>query len=550
MLTHLTIKNYALIRHLELEPSPHLNVITGETGAGKSIMLGAIGLLMGNRADTKVLWDEQEKCVIEGSFDIRNYKLKTFFKTEDLDYDDTTVIRREISPGGKSRAFINDTPVTLEVLRGMGSLLMDVHSQHETLQLGNQTFQLQLIDAYALNTTIRETYAEAWSSYQKAKKAFETLSAEAETLRQESDYIKFQLEELLKAELVENEQESLESELKVMEHAEEIKNRFNAIIESLNRSEYNVQRGLSDARTQLQHIVGYSSAYETLFQRLESVRIELEDIADEIEKEEGNIEFDQERTEVVKERLSNLYRLLKKHRANGVSELLVLQENLQQKAKLTANLDGELARTNAEFVAAEKALNSVAANLSESRKKSFDPLSRQIVKLLKELGIPNADLSVQHESTSPTSAGADKIEILFSANKGITARPLAQVASGGEFSRLMFAIKYIMAEKKAMPTLILDEIDNGVSGEIAIKLGNMMMAMSRNHQLITISHLPQIAAKGDAHYFVYKDNSNKKTVSNVKKLDDDERVEEIAKMIGGAKPSKIALENAQELLSK
>jgi DNA repair protein RecN (Recombination protein N) len=550
MLTHLTIKNYALIRHLELEPSPHLNVITGETGAGKSIMLGAIGLLMGNRADTKVLWDEQEKCVIEGSFDIRNYKLKTFFKTEDLDYDDTTVIRREISPGGKSRAFINDTPVTLEVLRGMGSLLMDVHSQHETLQLGNQTFQLQLIDAYAQNTTIRETYAEAWRSYQKAKKAFETLSAEAETLRQESDYIKFQLEELLKAELVENEQESLESELKVMEHAEEIKNRFNSIIESLNRSEYNVQRGLSDARTQLQHIVGYSSAYETLFQRLESVRIELEDIADEIEKEEGNIEFDQERTEVVKERLSNLYRLLKKHRANGVHELLVLQENLQQKAKLTANLDGELARTNAEFVAAEKALNTVAANLSASRKKSFDPLARQIVKLLKELGIPNADLSVQHESTSPTSAGADKIEILFSANKGITARPLAQVASGGEFSRLMFAIKYIMAEKKAMPTLILDEIDNGVSGEIAIKLGNMMMAMSRNHQLITISHLPQIAAKGDAHYFVYKDNSNKKTVSNVKKLDDDERVEEIAKMIGGAKPSKIALENAQELLSK
>jgi DNA repair protein RecN (Recombination protein N) len=550
MLTHLTIKNYALIRHLELEPSPHLNVITGETGAGKSIMLGAIGLLMGNRADTKVLWDEQEKCVIEGSFDIRNYKLKSFFKNEDLDYDDTTVIRREISPGGKSRAFINDTPVTLEVLRGMGSLLMDVHSQHETLQLGNQTFQLQLIDAYALNTTIRETYAEAWSSYQKAKKAFETLSAEAETLRQESDYIKFQLEELLKAELVDNEQESLESELKVMEHAEEIKNRFNAIIESLNRSEYNVQRGLSDARTQLQHIAGYSSAYETLFQRLESVRIELEDIADEIEKEEGNIEFDQERTEVVKERLSNLYRLLKKHRANGVSELLVLQENLQQKAKLTANLDGELARTNAEFIAAEKALNSVAANLSESRKKSFDPLSKQIVKLLKELGIPNAELSVQQELISPTPAGADKIEILFSANKGITARPLAQVASGGEFSRLMFAIKYVMAEKKAMPTLILDEIDNGVSGEIAIKLGNMMMAMSRNHQLITISHLPQIAAKGDAHYFVYKDNSNKKTVSNVKKLDDDERVEEIAKMIGGAKPSKIALENAQELLSK
>jgi DNA repair protein RecN (Recombination protein N) len=228
----------------------------------------------------------------------------------------------------------------------------------------------------------------------------------------------------------------------------------------------------------------------------------------------------------------------------------VLQENLQQKASLTANLDGELARTNSEFVAAEKALRKVAVSLAESRRKSFDPLAKQIVKLLKELGIPNAELSVQHESIEPTSTGSDKIEILFSANKGIAARPLAQVASGGEFSRLMFGIKYIMAEKKAMPTLILDEIDNGVSGEIAIKLGNMMMAMSRNHQLITISHLPQIAAKGDAHYFVYKDNSSKKTVSNVKKLDDDERVEEIAKMIGGAKPSKVALENAQELLSK
>jgi DNA repair protein RecN (Recombination protein N) len=550
MLRHLTIKNYALIKHLELEPSPHLNVITGETGAGKSIVLGAIGLLMGNRADTKVLWDEQEKCVIEGSYDIRNYKLKSFFKNEDLDYDDITVIRREISPGGKSRAFINDTPVTLEVLRGIGSLLMDIHSQHETLQLGNQSFQLQLIDAYAQNTSIRETYAEAWEGFVRAKKEFESLSAEADTLRQESDYIKFQLEELLKAELVENEQESLESELKVMDHAEEIKNRFNAVAESLSRSEYSVQRGLADARNQLQSVTGYSAVYEGLFKRLESVRIELEDIADEIDREENNIEFDAERTEIVKERLSNIYRLLKKHRVNSVNELLAIQESLQQKASLTANLDGELARTKTAFTSAEALVNVVASKLSDSRRKAFDPLSKQITKLLKELGIPNAELIAQLETVLPAVNGADKIEILFSANKGITPRPLAQVASGGEFSRLMFCIKYVMAEKRAMPTLILDEIDNGVSGEIAIKLGNLMTTMSRNHQLITISHLPQIAAKGDAHYFVFKDNSNKKTVSSVRKLTEAERIEEIAKMIGGAKPSRVALENAQELLAK
>jgi DNA repair protein RecN (Recombination protein N) len=550
MLRHLTIKNYALIRHLELNPSEHLNVVTGETGAGKSIMLGAIGLLMGNRADTKVFWDDQQKCVIEGSFDIRSYKLKKVFKNEDLDYDDLTVIRREISPGGKSRAFINDTPITLDVMRRIGGLLMDVHSQHETLQLGNQSFQLQLIDAFALNSIIRDEYTEVWSAFLKAKKAYETLKSEAETLRAESDYIKFQLDELLKASLIENEQELLESELKVMEHAEEIKVRFNAILESLTRSEFSIQRGIADAKNQFHNITNYSAAYEILFKRLESVRIELEDITDEIENEEGEVEFDGERAETVKERLSNLYRLLKKHRASSVNDLIALQESLQQKANLTANLDGELARTEDDFKTIDAALKKIALKLSESRKKAFEPLSKQIIKLLKELGIPEASLNILNENITPGVTGTDKIEILFSANKGIAPRPLAQVASGGEFSRLMFCIKYVMAEKTAMPTLILDEIDSGISGEVAIKLGNMMMAMSRNHQLITISHLPQIAAKGDAHYFVFKDNSEKKTVSSIRKLDDRERVEEIAKMIGGAKPSKVALENAQELLAR
>jgi DNA repair protein RecN (Recombination protein N) len=549
MLKHLTIRNYALIKFLEMEPSAHLNVITGETGAGKSIMLGAIGLLMGNRADTKVLWDENEKCVIEGTFNIKPYKLKSIFKEEDLDYDDQTVIRREISPGGKSRAFINDTPVTLEVMRRLGSLLMDIHSQHETLELGNQSFQLQMIDAYAENQRTREAYSEAWSSFVDASKHFERLKSEADTLRQEADYTNFQLDELTKAALVEDEQESLEQELKITEHASEIKSRFNAIMQLLNESEFSVTNAVADVRGHLLSIASYSNTYEALYQRLESLRLELADIVGEIENEETRIEFDPQRSEFVKERLSTLYRLLKKHHVNHVKELLDLQATLQKKALLTSNLDEALHEAKKAFDSAAAEVERLSGILSETRKKAFPPLKKQIIKLLQELGIPDASLAIESTTVAPTSSGSDRVDILFSANKGIAPRPLAQVASGGEFSRLMFCIKYVMAEKSAMPTLVLDEIDNGVSGEIAIKLGNMMVNMSSGHQLITISHLPQIAAKGNAHYFVYKDNSNKKTISNIKLLADKDRIEEIAKMIGGDKPSRIALENAQELLT-
>jgi DNA repair protein RecN (Recombination protein N) len=532
-----------------MEPSAHLNVITGETGAGKSIMLGAIGLLMGNRADTKVMWDENEKCVIEGVFNIKPYKLKSLFREEDLDYADETVIRREISPGGKSRAFINDTPVTLDTMRRLGRTLMDIHSQHETLELGNQSFQLQLIDAFAENTSVTEAYREAWVAFIRAKKEFDQLSAEAETLRQEADYTHFQLEELTKASFSEGEQESLESEAKIMEHAEEIKTRFNAILLILNENEFSAHNVLAEVRNHLMAISSFSSAYEALYQRLESVRLELEDIGNEIAKEEAHIDFDADRAELVRERQSTLYRLLKKHRMSDVKELLTLQEALEKKAALTNNLDDALQRSKTLFENARAEVDRLAAGLSQSRKKAFNPLAKQIVKLLQELGIPDASLAVECTATAPGPTGADKVDILFSANKGIAPRPLAQVASGGEFSRLMFCIKYVMAEKSAMPTLVLDEIDNGVSGEIAIKLGQMMVKMAGGHQLITISHLPQIAAKGHAHYFVFKDSSAKRTVSAIKRLADQERVEEIAKMIGGDRPSKVALENAQELLA-
>jgi DNA repair protein RecN (Recombination protein N) len=548
MLLHLTIKNYALIRQLEIHPSANLNVITGETGAGKSIMLGAVGLLLGNRADAKALWDEKEKCVVEGVFDVSAYRLKSFFLSADLDYQEQTVFRREISPGGKSRAFINDTPVNLDVMRKIGNRLMDVHSQHETLELGNKLFQLELIDAYASNVKIKDTYQVAWKNYSQAKSAYDTLLSEAEVLKQESDFVKFQLEELDKARLSIGEQERLESELKVMEHAEEIKTQLNAIIAQLNQSEFAITTSIGSVRSQLQSISNYSADYQKLYERIESIRIELNDIADEVEREESNVEFDPKRTEETKERLSIIYQLMQKHRAKEVSELLSLQESLQVKFDKTSNLDEELRKAKMAFEKSNNELKVRAEELSKSRQKVFNPLCKQIVELLQELGIPNASLKIEHEAVAPSATGADSTELLFSANKGVAPRPLAQVASGGEFSRLMFSIKYVMAEKTALPTLILDEIDSGISGEIAIQLGKMMKEMAQRHQLITISHLPQIAAKGDTHYFVYKDNASKKTVSLIKQLTATERVDEIAKMIAGAKPSALAIENAREMM--
>lgn len=548
MLRQLTIKNYALIQHLEMEPASGLNVITGETGAGKSIMLGAVGLLLGNRADTKVLWDENEKCITEAEFEIGAYRLQKLFKSEDLDYEPRTVIRREISANGKSRAFINDTPVTLDVLRKITSRLMDVHSQHETLELGSRTFQLNLIDSYAGNQKLLEQYEAQWLAFTTAKQEYENLLAESNALKQEADFVKFQLDELTKASFAEGEQETLESDLKIQENAEEIKSKLNHVIQALGSSEYAVSTLLADARTQLNAISSYSASYQTLHKRIESLKIELDDILKEIESEEENVEFDEARREEVSQRLSILYTLLKKHRVNTIAELLKVQEDFAMRSSKVNNLDALLADLKQKASKAEEELNAKADTLSKARQKVFGPLSKQMMSLLKELGIPDAKVKIESEDIVPGPAGKDNVEVFFSANKGIDVRPLAQVASGGEFSRVMFCLKYIMAEKTAMPTLVLDEIDTGVSGEIAISLGRLMKEMAGSHQVISISHLPQIAARGDAHYFVFKNSNSKKTVSSIKKLTDEERIEEIAKMIGGAKPSNSAIASAKELI--
>lgn len=548
MLTHLSIKNYALIRQLELQPSAHLNVITGETGAGKSIMLGAIGLLLGNRADVKTLWDENEKCITEGTFDISSYSLQDLFEEENIDYENQTIIRREISPAGKSRAFINDTPVTLDVMRKIGSRLMDIHSQHETLELGRQYFQLELIDSFAENQTIKTRFTHSWNNFLKVKNYYEELLKESLTLKQEADFVKFQLDELTKADLKEGEQEKLESELSVLDHAEEIKSKLSQILQQLGQSELSVTAALNTIKNEFQSIASYSSDYANLFQRFESVRIELNDIYEEVERTNEKMEFDPDRAELVNERLSLIYQLQQKHRLPSVGQLLALQQELQAKADKTTNLDDWLAKAKADLEAAAAQMESNAEALSKTRQKVFGPLGKQLITLLKELGIPEAQLEVKGERLPPVASGIDRIEVLFSANKGIAARPLAQVASGGEFSRVMFAIKYVMAEKKSLPTLVLDEIDTGVSGEVAIRLGNRMKEMAKRHQVIAISHLPQIAAKADTHYFVFKDNSSAKTESQIRKLERNDRVVEIAKMIGGEKPSTVNLENAKELM--
>jgi DNA repair protein RecN (Recombination protein N) len=549
MLTNLLIKNYALIQHLEIHPEAELNIITGETGAGKSIMLGAVGLLTGNRADSKVLFDEDEKCVIEGTFDISQYDLKPVFEEEELDYEPVCLIRREISPTGKSRAFINDTPVTLEVLKRIGNFLMDIHSQHDTLLLGSNTYQLQVIDLYAQNKGLLQQYQDSYRNYRKLKKAYDQLVTESSEIKKEADFNNYLLEELQAAKLQEGEQESMESELEVLENAEEIKTKLNQVVTCLGESDHAILQQLHISNHTLSQLSRYSEHYQKLQERTESCLIELKDIYEEVAKAESIVEFDPQKTDAVKERLSMIYQLQKKHNVASIGDLLSIQTNLEAKATKSMNLDEEIAEAKTAAQEAEKTMLSHAKALSESRKAVFDKMTTEVESLLKEVGMPNSSIQIEWKAIDPSTSGIDEINLLFSANKGIKPQQLKNVASGGEFSRLMFCIKYVLADKTALPTIVFDEIDTGISGEIALKMVSMMKTMAKNHQVISISHLPQIAAKGDAHYFVYKDNSSAKTQSKIKKLSQEERITEIAKMIGGEKPSTIAFENAKELLA-
>jgi DNA repair protein RecN (Recombination protein N) len=548
MLSNLLIKNYALIKHLEMSPDPGLNIITGETGAGKSIMLGAIGLLLGNRADAKSLYDSSEKCVIEGTFNLTGYDLAPNFEDENLDFSEECIVRREISAAGKSRAFINDTPVNLETLRKIGMQLLDVHSQHDSILLGNNEFQLRVVDSYAENADLLKTYQADFNAYKDAVRAFDELKKKAHQLRKEFDYDQFLFQELNNADLKADEQEKLEQELTILENAVEIKERLQLAHAYLDNPENSVLDLLKSAVGSLTQASRLVAEYDILRQRAQSALIELRDLAGEIDQVNGNVELDSARTEVVQERLDLIYSLLKKHQVSAVGQLLDIEAALQGKLSIVMNLDEDLAAAEKKVTQTQTKMFAGAKQLSDRRKKVTKAIEKLILDRLFELGIPNASLSIQINETAPTPTGIDSVTFLFSGNKGIVPQELKLVASGGEFSRLMMVIKYILADKRKLPTIIFDEIDTGVSGEIAKKMGKMMQNMAVNHQIIAITHLHQIASSGDAHYFVYKDHSSDRTVSRIKKLTIDERVQEIAQMIGGHNPSEAVLHNAREMI--
>lgn len=550
MLSHLLIKNYALIEQLELAPDSALNIITGETGAGKSIMLGAIGLLMGNRADTKVLYNPEEKCVIEGTFGVSGYVIEALFEEEDLDYDATCVVRREISPAGKSRAFVNDTPVNLETLRRVTSQLMDIHSQHDSVLLGSNEYQLQIVDTYAQNDDLLRAYRDHYRTFRARQDAWDQLLSEAGTMKKEFDYNSFLYDELAKASLQADEQESMEQELTLLENAEEIRERLQLSYDYLDNAEQSVVVYLKGVVSSLNTIAKLTDQFEPLRDRAQSALIELRDLAQEISVEQESLETNETRAETIRERLNLIYGLQTKHQVKTVTDLLRIQADLEQKVSKVLNLDGEIAAAKAAAEEARQKMMNWAGALSESRRAVLSSIETEIGRLLKELGMPNAALSIRADTGKPTPNGIDTLSFLFSANKGVKPQQLKNVASGGEFSRLMLAIKYILASKRSLPTIIFDEIDTGVSGEIAINMGNMMREMANNHQIIAITHLHQIAAQGTAHYFVYKDHSGTRTVSRIRKLTFEERVQEIAQMIGGKNPSATVISNAREILAQ
>ncbi len=548
MLKHLTIRNYALIQELELSPSSQLNIITGETGAGKSIMLGAVGLMLGNRVDTKALFNPDQKCVVEGEFDVTDYNLQPFFEKEDLDYAASCIMRREISPAGKSRAFINDTPVNLETMRTLGSQLMDVHSQHDTLLLASSNYQLYVLDSFAENHTLVSQYKIAYDSYRTAKLHYDQLREDAQKLSDEADYNQFLFDELDKANLETGQQETLEEELKLLESAEEITSKLQTLSTGISTDEQAVLNQMQELLSILSQISALGSKYQPLRDRFESCLIELRDIGAEVENEALAVDLDPQRLEEVQNRLSTLYHLQQKHKTNSIDDLIDIRDKLDAVVGETANLDENLAKAEQACQQAKHDLEEKGNVLTKARDKALPNLLSAVETLLLDLGIPDAKMEGELQEIEANASGLNDLKLRFSANKGVKPEDLKSVASGGEFARLMFAIKYLLADKVALPTIIFDEIDNGISGEIALKLGRMMQDMAGKHQVITISHLPQIAAKGEAHYYVYKSEDAGRAVSEIKELSKQQRVEEIAKMIAGDNPTDVALESAKALI--
>lgn len=550
MLHNLRIQNFALIEETEVRLNQGLTVITGETGAGKSILLGALGLTLGNRADISSLHNKTKKCIIEAQFNIKAYGLNLFFEAHELDFEENTTIRREITPEGKSRAFINDTPTTLNVLKELGERLIDIHSQHETLLLKETNFQFELVDAFAKTTSLFIDYKKLFAQLTKLKKQLEELTAQEIQAKKELDYFQFQFNELEEASFKTGEQKELEEESETLENAEFIKGNLVKTSLAISGGEENIVSALAIAKQQLQSVSKFGKQFNELFERINSVTIELKELANDIDNCEEEVVYDNVRLEEVNARLDKLNRLLKKHGVNTEAELLDIKKDIETKLQQFSSLELTIEKTQKEISALEKQCRISAKELSDKRQKATSGIEQNIKTMLTGLSMANAQFKIELKPLENlTTNGLDGISFLFTANKGAEFKELHKTASGGELSRLMLCLKALLAERTSLPTIIFDEIDSGVSGDVADKIGNILLAMGNNMQVITITHLPQMASKGSNHLFVYKSDTKDKTISSIKALTPDERVAEIAKMLSTGTPTETALKNAKELLN-
>ena len=551
MLQKLYIQNYAIIDEIEIDFSEKLNIITGETGAGKSILMGALSLILGGRADSSALLHRDKKCVVEGHFDnAANTHVQQFIREEDLDGDDELVIRREIASNGKSRAFVNDTPVNLDQLRVLSGLLVDLHQQFDTLALGEADFQRAVLDALAGNGGLLQQYQQVYLNWQSAAGALAGLHEQKNQFAAVYDYNKFLFDELEDANFRDNEMEDLDAELKLLSNAEGIKNALAAVGYDLNEGEQPIVPQVKKMLQQLQPYSAYHAALPELLQRLQSAQIELVDIADEIERLNDHIQYDEKRIDQLSDRIAVGYKLLKKHNVKDTGELLALKRQLSQKLEAVLNIEEAISLKEKETQQFFEKAQELAKQLSSKRKKQTKPLEDKVNALLLQVGMPNARLKADVQDASALQlSGSDKIDFLFDANKSNRFEPIRKVASGGELSRLMLCIKSLVAQSLDLPTLIFDEIDTGISGEAAKQVGIIMKSLAQQRQVISITHQPQIAGKADAHFFVYKEIKGDAIKTNIRILTKDERITAIARMLSGEKPTAAAIENAREMLN-
>ena len=550
MLTQLSINNYALINHLSIDFSSGLSIITGETGAGKSILLGALGLVLGNRADLSSLKDTSTKCIVEAKVAISNYSLQDFFTSVDLDYEAETIIRREILPSGKSRAFVNDTPVTLNILNELRSKLIDVHSQHQTMQLSDASFQFEILDALAKNTDRIASYKRGFIQLGSLKKELLSLETAQKEANKQYDYNLHLFTELEDAGVKEDEQSGLEEKLEKLNNIEDIKLNLSESLELSIHEEVGLQNLLNTLEFKISKIASFSKEYQELANRITSIKIEMDDIVSELETANENVDFNPNEVEEINDRLQLLYNLQKKHYVNSNQELLLVFEELSDKVRQVESAEGDLNHKKEKISAISLKLDAVAEKISKARISAIPKLTRQLEFLLTDLGMENARFSIKATLTNTYfSNGKDHLEFLFSANKGGNFGELKKVASGGELSRIMLSVKKVLSENTQLPTIIFDEIDTGVSGEISNKIAAIMGQMGNNMQVVAITHLPQIAAKGSNHYKVYKEEVNGVTTTNLKQLSAEERIKEIAEMLSGKDISDSAIIHAKELLS-